>query len=120
MPQFLLLLHEKPGSFRHYSPEEMQKIVEEYAAWAAKMAAAGRLVSGKKLKDDGGKSIARADRGRVSLTDGPFSETKEVVGGFFMIQADDYAHVAKLCEDNPAVRYGTRIEVREIDPLGEE
>lgn len=116
MSQFLLLLHERPGAFERLSPEEMQKIVEEYSAWAARMAEKGRLVSGKKLKEDSGRSLVR-EKGRVSTIDGPFSETKEVVGGFFIIEADDYAHAARLCEDCPALVYGSRIELREIDIL---
>lgn len=116
MSQFLLLLHERPGAFAGLSPEEMQRIVEEYSAWAAKMAEKGRLVSGKKLREDAGRSLSR-EGGRLAVTDGPFSETKEVLGGFFIIEADDYAHASRLCEDNPALVYGTRIELREIDVL---
>ena len=50
MPQFLLLLHETPSEFPDWSPEEMQKVIQEYQAWGQKLAQAGHFVSSQKLK----------------------------------------------------------------------
>ncbi|HYE51030.1 MAG TPA: YciI family protein [Azospirillaceae bacterium] len=118
MPTFVLLLHEDPATFADVSPAEMQRIIEAYGAWAGRMAGQGRLAGGHKLTDDGGKRV-RKEGGRVVVTDGPYLEAKDVIGGFFLIKAADYEEVARLLEDCPAAQYGT-VEVRQVDPLGQE
>ena len=115
MSQFLLLLHETPAELPDWSPEEMQKVIEEYQAWGQRLAEAGRFLSSEKLKDGTGRSLRKGDNGLV--IDGPFSETKEVVGGFYLIEARDYDQAAELCRDCPHLAYGGRIEVREIEKL---
>ncbi len=116
MPKFLLMLNEKPDTFLDLAPEEMQKIVMQYSAWADKMVSLGHYESGQKLKDEGGR-LLRREKGKLVVTDGPFSETKEVVGGFHIIEAESYAKAAELCADHPGLVHGTSIHVREIDPL---
>ncbi len=115
MSQFLLLLHETPSEFPDWSPEEMQKVIQEYQAWGQKLAQAGHFVSSQKLKENSGRSLSLGDQGL--LVDGPFSETKEVVGGYYQIQAQDYDQAIDLCRDCPHLTYGGRIEVREIEEL---
>lgn len=115
MSQFLLLLHENPAEFPNWSPEEMQKVIEEYQAWGRSLAEAGHFVSSQKLRDDGGRNLRLGDDGL--LVDGPFSETKEVIGGFFLIEAQGYQQAAELCRDCPHLAYGGRIEVREIEEV---
>jgi hypothetical protein len=115
MAKFLLSLQETPGSFRHLSPEEIQGVIQKYRAWSAKMREAGKLVGGEKLKEEGGKHVT-LQKGKVVVTDGPYSEAKEVVGGFFLIQARDYAEAAELVRDCPHLDFG-RVEIREVEVL---
>lgn len=112
MSEFLLLLHEPQNGFANTSPEEMQAIIEKYQAWGQSLARQGRIVESRKLKDDGGRRLQRSGNGVVM--DGPFSETKEVIGGFFLIKAKDYQEALELCRDCPHLEYGT-IQLREID-----
>jgi len=112
MSEFLLLLHEPADGFTDYSPQQMQAIIEKYQAWAQGLAEQGRIVDSRKLKDDGGRKVFRGSNGLVM--DGPFSETKEVIGGFFLIKADDYAEAVQICSGCPHLEYGT-IQLREID-----
>jgi hypothetical protein len=49
--------------------------------------------------------------------DGPYAEAKEVVGGYYQIEAESYAEAIELCEDHPHLKYGGRIEVREVDRM---
>lgn len=114
MSQFLLLLHESPKAMSEVSPEEIQGIIGEYTAWRDKLEAQNRLVSSNKLKDDGGRHLLQGD-GAVRVVDGPFSEAKEVVGGYFLIEAADYEEAATICADCPHLAFGGRIELREID-----
>jgi hypothetical protein len=118
MSRFMLLLHESPSDFARFSPEEMQKIVERYGAWSQKMAQSGKLAGGQKLKDEPGRVLTRKN-GQVIVRDGPYSETKELIGGFFVLEANDYREVESLARDCPHLEYGGRIEIREVDPIHE-
>lgn len=115
MAKFMLILHETPNDYRKLSPEEMQKLIEKYNAWAGKLGAAGKLAGGDKLKEDGGK-IVSLKLAKVAVVDGPYSEAKEVVGGYFILEAANYAEAVELVRDCPHLPFG-RIEIREVDPM---
>ena len=116
MAQFLLLLHEKPEEFAQISPAQMQQVIEKYRAWHEKLAAEQKLVDGRKLTDEFGRVLRPSDSEPL-VTDGPYSETKEVIGGFFVVEAADYDAACTLASDCPHLVYGGSIEVREIDPV---
>jgi len=78
MPKYMLLLHDNPASFAGVSPDEMQKIVEKYIAWGKKLREAGVWRASDKLTDEPGRVMRRKD-GQVRVTDGPYSESKEVL-----------------------------------------
>lgn len=116
MAKFMLILHGAPGVLRDLSPEEMQRKVEKYQAWANKIRDGGRHVSGEKLGEEGGKVLSLKN-GRVNVVDGPYSEAKEVVGGYLVFRAADYAEALELLRDCPfLVDY--RVELRQTDPMG--
>ncbi len=115
MSQFLLILREDPAVFADVSPEQMQAIIARYSAWAASISAAGTLVGSNKLKDGEGRVLRRGDSG-LRVLDGPFSEGKEVVGGYFLIQAADYDAALQVARACPHAEYGS-IEVRAVDQV---
>lgn len=118
MTKFMLILRSDiTTDYSKFSPEDFQQILAEYTAWGEKMAAEGRMQLGNKLTDQGGRVLQPADDDKVDVKDGPYVETKEVVGGIYVIEADDYDHAAKLCENHPNFRFGS-IEIRELDFLG--
>ncbi len=115
MPDYMLLLHEKPTDFSAMSPDEIESVINEYIAWSEKTAALGKIRGGHKLRDEGGKHLnGFGDTFRV--TDGPFIEANEVIGGVFLIAADDYDDAVATSSDCPHLKYGGRIELREIEP----
>lgn len=115
MAQYVLLLRDN-GSFpTDMSGEEMQAIIRRYKAWSDGLRAEGRFKGGEKLKDREGRLMRRASSG-VSVTDGPFAEAKEIIGGFFLIEAASYEDAVKRANDCPHLDFGT-IEVREIDQI---
>jgi hypothetical protein len=116
MAKFMLILHDDMEALGALSPADMQRIIAQYSAWSDRMAQAGRLVGGEKLKDDGGKHLKMVN-GKHTVRDGPYAEAKEIVGGYFLIEAADYAEITTLCADCPHLALGGRIEVREIDPI---
>ncbi len=107
MPQYLILLRNNGEPFDSLSPEEMQKTQEKYFAWRSKPFA----VDGSRL-DRAGRVI-RKKNGSVSVSDGPFTEGREVLGGYYAIEAADLDEAVKLALTNPHVDFGT-IEVREL------
>jgi hypothetical protein len=109
MPQFLLLLYENPAGWQKLSPEEMQKAIEKYIAWTKKPF----NVDSKRLGEDKGK-VMRSHNGKPRATDGPYSETKEVLGGFYLIEAADYDEAVARTNDHPHLEYGGTIEVRKL------
>ncbi len=115
MAKFMLLLYETPNQFVKLSPQEMQQVIEKYGAWSGKLGAAGKLAGGEKLKDEGGRHMTSKNN-KLAVVDGPYSETKEVIGGFFILDAKDYDEAVKLSSDCPHLAFG-RIEVREVDPM---
>lgn len=116
MPRFMLFLHEHQNDFSHFSPEEMQQIIEKYSAWAQRMAESGKLAGSEKLKDEPGRVLTRKGSQTV-VRDGPYSETKEMIGGFFMLEARDYREAEELARGCPHLEYGGRIEIREVDEI---
>jgi hypothetical protein len=116
MPNFLLLLHQKPTAFRNLSPEEIQKILGSYIAWRESLVKRHKMLGGEKLTDDGGRQL-RTQGGKVSVTDGPFSESQEILGGFFMIEAADYAEAVEIAQTCPHLVDGKWIEVRQVDAV---
>src|SRR5262245_44598021 len=108
MPQYMLLLYDDPSNWRTISPEEMQKAIEKYMAWTKKPF----VVDSKRLAEDAGRVIRR-EGGRPRAADGPYSETKEVLGGYYTIEAADYDEAVKRTLDHPHLEYGGTIEVRQ-------
>lgn len=108
MPEFLLLLHEDPANWRTVSPEELQRALERYFAWTRKPFVLGH----EHLGEDLGKVI-RPHAGVHRVADGPYSESKEVLAGFFRIEAADYDEAVARSMDHPHLAYGT-IEVRQV------
>lgn len=117
MAKFLFLLHENPGQYAGMSAAELGQIIERYAAWAQGLAARGQLAGGEKLADDGGRHLRRA-QGRVVAVDGPYTEAKDVIGGFFLVEAESLAAAERLADDCPHLAGENWIEVRAIESLG--
>ncbi len=112
MSRFLLLLHEDPSVFAPMSPEEMQRIIGVYRAWKEDLMAKGRIVDAMKLRDEGGRRMVRRS-GKLVVTDGPYTEVKDIVGGVF-VEAESYDDAVVLATGCPHLEYG-EIEVREVD-----
>lgn len=116
MPTYMMLLYHTPDSHEQFSPEEMQKVIEKYKAWGDGLRRRDRFVGSDKLKDDAGR-VLRGGNGKARVLDGPFSETKEVIGGYFAVRAKDYDEAVELAQGCPHLEYGGTIEIREIDEI---
>ncbi|MEM9292806.1 MAG: YciI family protein [Acidobacteriota bacterium] len=114
MEQFLLLALDDPHHAEELSPQEMQAIIAKYQAWVDGLAEAGQLVSSQKLADGEGR-VLRTVNGGLEVVDGPYTETKEVVGGYFLIRAESYDAAVAIARSCPHVEGGMTMEVRRIE-----
>lgn len=113
MSQFLILPYDEPGQFDDLSPQQMQSIIQRYMEWTERLAEKGHLRLGHKLKDGEGRILNGAGAA-MTVIDGPFSETKEILGGLWIIEADDYDSAVQLVSDCPHLEHGT-LAIRAID-----
>ncbi len=113
MPHYMLLLYDNPSNWTSMSPEDMQKAIQKYVAWREKLRTKKIFMGSNKLTADPGKVI----RGKARVIDGPYSETKEVLGGYFAIEAPNYNAAVEECRDCPHLEYGGTIEVRQVDAV---
>jgi len=109
MSKFMLLLYDDPSQWAKLGPEDMQKAIEKYMAWSKKPFA----VDSQRLGEDAGRVI-RSNNGKPRTTDGPYSETKEVLGGYYTIEAANYDEAVARALDHPHLFYGGTIEVRQL------
>ena len=108
MPQYMLLLYHDTNGYAALSPEEMQKALEKYMAWTKKPF----KVASMRLAPEAGRVI-RPKAGKPQVADGPYSETKEILGGYYLIEAADYNEAVQRSLDHPHLEYGGTIEVRQ-------
>ena len=109
MSQFMLLLHEDAAGWQKLSPAEMQAAIEKYRAWLHKPFTR----DGKRLAEEPGRVI-RSEGGQPRVVDGPYSATKEILGGLYVIEAADYDEAVRLALTHPHVEYGQTVEVRKL------
>jgi len=110
MKQFLLLLHDDIQKMNELSPKEMQEIVNAHMNWANKLAEAGHLISGDGLQE---KSVLISGKDCV-IKDGTYLESKEIIGGYYLLQADDLQTIVELAKECPTHLLGGTTEIRPI------
>ena len=93
------------------SPEEAQRLMNQVMAWFEGLKQQGIVKAGQPLGPEG-RTIS-GNKGR-SVSDGPFAESKEAVGGYLLLQADSLDEVVAIAKSNPTLAHGVTIEVRPV------
>ena len=109
--QFLLLLRQPPGGTP--PPDELRKIMARFGEWMQAMSAKGLVIGTNGLEITG--KVLRGPRG-TTITDGPYPESKEIVGGYVLIAADNLEEAIEAARDCPGLGYGMAVEVRPVRP----
>ena len=102
------------------SPEEMQKVADQWMAWFKRLTEQGKAIAGNPLDREG--KIVSGKNGRV-VADGPFAESKEAIGGYFLLQVNSLDEAVAIAKDCPGLAYGAVVEVRPVAeecPIAEE
>jgi hypothetical protein len=111
MPKYLFLMHERLGANDELSPDEMQEIVTKHREWARGLKESGAYVASDLLVKNG-RTLRRPEQ-QLQVSDGPFVESKEMIVGYYLVEASDYEHAVELAAKCPAISLGT-LEIREI------
>ena len=93
------------------SPEEIQKMVSQWYAWFERLTQEGKCKAGHPLEREGRIVSGRTGR---TVADGPFAESKEAIGGYFLLQVDDFDEAVEIAKQCPGLDYGIDVEVRPV------
>ena len=96
------------------SPEQLQKTVDQFMAWFERLKQQGKVKGGQPLERSG--KIVSGKGGRT-VADGPFAESKEAIGGYLLLLADDLEEAIAIAQQCPVLEFGSTVEVR---PIAEE
>ena len=111
--RYLLLINADESSFDAVSPEEAAASMAAYGAWMERAQERGVLQGGERLRPTTDATTVRVRDDKVLTTDGPFAETKEQIGGYFLVDCKDLDEAIELASGIPAAATGS-IEVRPI------
>ena len=98
------------GDASHLSHEALEAHMQKWFQWVEKLTKQGRYVAGEALLPGGKKVVGP----KKIVTDGPFAEGKEVVGGFFVVNAKDINEAVEMAKECPDYQFGGVVEVREV------
>ena len=113
MKEFLFVFRNDYQSVPSGSPEEMQAMTQKWMDWV------GGIASQNKLSDRGNRlgSTGKVVRPGNVTTDGPYTEVKEIIGGYTLVKADSLEEATELAKGCPILALGGNVEVRDINPL---
>ncbi|HZS31055.1 MAG TPA: YciI family protein [Gaiellaceae bacterium] len=111
--QYLLLINDDEAHWAEMPEDERNGIYAEYGRYTEALAASGALVGANQLQPSGTATVVHVEDGKTITTDGPFAETKEVLGGYYLIDVATLDEALEWAAKLPSARYG-RIEVRPV------
>jgi hypothetical protein len=111
--QYLCLIYDSEKLMADLPEADRGKLFADYGTFTGELKAAGQFVAGEALQPTSTATTVRVRSGKVSTTDGPFAETREQLGGFYLIEAKDLDEATKIAARIPSAKYGS-IEVRPI------
>ena len=111
--RFMALVYFEPGSMDHLTAEDFRKLDDDTIAHDHKLRNSGHLIFASPLAGLETARSLRFQNGELIATDGPYAESKEVVGGFLLLEAESIDQLMALFEDDPILKYG-RMEIRPL------
>ncbi len=111
--QYLLLIYDDEKQWAKLQPAEIERLMGDYNKFTADVQASGKLLGSNRLRPTSDATTVRVRDGKPSLTDGPFAETREQLGGYYLVEAKDLDEATKLAARIPSARIGS-IEIRPI------
>src|SRR5687767_4371077 len=109
-PEFLLLARGTEWT-DNLSPEQIQDVLSRFSGWMDNLSAQGKLKGAQPLEGEG--KVVSGKGGRT-VSDGPFAESKETVGGYFLLRVDTFEEALEIAKGNPMLEFGLQLEVRPV------
>ena len=111
--QYLLLIYRSDAVYANLDPAARKKMSEEYGTYTQSIIQSGHFKAGDGLQPVSTATTVRVRDGKTLTTDGPFAETREQLGGYYLVEAKDLDAALGIAARIPGARYGS-IEVRPI------
>jgi hypothetical protein len=113
--QYLLLIYGEEARWKTLDVEERDAVLQEFMSFTKSIAQSGHYRGGNELHPTARANTVRLRKGERVITDGPFAETKEALGGYYLIEAKDLEEAIGIAARIPSARWGS-IEVRPVIP----
>jgi hypothetical protein len=113
--QYLLLIYANEAEMAGSSPSAMASMMAEYTEFTKGIIQGGQFKAGDRLKPTSAATTVRVRNGQVATTDGPFAETREQLGGYYLVEAKNLDEATAIAARIPSAKTGS-IEVRPIWP----
>ena len=117
--QYMLMCCIDEKAWTQLPESEKQRIMQEYGALIQSLVASGQFRGGGQLSSTSSATTVRMKGGKLVLTDGPFAETKEQLGGYHLIDCEDLDEVLSIAARIPTLPAGGAIEIRPLEPSPE-
>ena len=111
--KYMLLIHDSEKVWGALSQDEQQQIMADYRRFSDEIKATGQYLAGSQLQPTSAATSVRVRNGKRIVTDGPFAETREQLGGYYLVDAKDLDEAIGLAERLPSAKLGT-IEIRPL------
>jgi len=111
--QYMCLIYDDEQVFHNLPDDERNQVYGDYGTFTESIRESGSYVAGDALQPTSTATTVRIRDGKTLVTDGPFAETKEQLGGYYLVEAKDMDEALKIAERIPSARYGS-IEVRPV------
>ncbi|HEY6417525.1 MAG TPA: YciI family protein [Candidatus Binataceae bacterium] len=111
--QYMLLIYESEADAKKRSDAENQEVFQGFMQFSEDLSKSGKMQSGDALQPSSTATSVRVRNGKTMVTDGPFAETKEQLGGYYTVEAKDLDEAIAIAARIPSVRFGC-IEVRPV------
>jgi hypothetical protein len=115
--RYMLLIYSDPSAWANLDAAQGEQMMKDYYAFTQRIVDTGELVAGDPLQGLDTATTIRVRDGKTTSTDGPFAETKEVLGGYYIVDVADLDRATALAAEIPDARWGS-VEVRPIQELG--
>ena len=117
--KYICLGYLEPGKFENMSESERNTMLDECFTYDDELRDNGHFAAGEALQPANTAMTVSSKNGKIAVTDGPYVETKEQLGGILLLEARDLNHAIQLMSQHPAVKYGAPFEIRPAADLNE-
>jgi len=117
--QYLLMIYDEEKQFAKIPQEGMGKMLHDYGEFTEGIVRGGQFRAGARLQPVTTATTLREKGGKVVALDGPFAETKEQLGGYYLVECKDLDEAMAVAKRIPSLRFGGSVEVRPIAPMSE-